>query len=77
MALLGKRCTACGSLEDLTFDCIVARGSKHHSMEWSHRMSFYRAEAKDGNLQVLCNACNSRKRASEEVQLEHPELDPF
>ena len=62
---MGGKCTQCGSTEELTFDCINPQGSDHHSaMDWSWRMSFYRAQFKQGNLQLLCHMCNSTKRDS-------------
>jgi hypothetical protein len=60
-ALLGNRCQVCGSVDGLEFDCNRARGSKHHGMDTSQRMCFYRAQLRMGNLALLCGLCNSLK----------------
>jgi hypothetical protein len=60
-AKLGESCVVCGSTERLTFDCIAPCGHKHHRVDQSARTSFYRREFERGNLQVLCDRCNSRK----------------
>jgi 5-methylcytosine-specific restriction endonuclease McrA len=63
-ALLGNQCALCGALEPLTFDCIVPPpdgGDRHHKIEWSWRISFYRSQLAAGNLQLLCDSCNSAK----------------
>src|SRR5215831_5740316 len=59
--LLGGKCQVCGSTTDLEFDCNSPRGSKHHGMDTSQRMSFYRAQLRMGNLSLLCGPCNSQK----------------
>lgn len=62
--LLGLRCQHCGSKDyrKLEFDCIKPMGKRHHrQMDWSARMSFYRRMYREGNLQLLCGKCNSRK----------------
>jgi hypothetical protein len=61
--VLGRVCVGCGTTENLTLDVIVApeNGDKHHRMEWSWRTSFYRKELAAGNLQVMCDVCNTRK----------------
>lgn len=69
--LLGGECRECGSVEDLTFDCIEPRGDSHHRLDTASRMSFYHKEHKAGNLQVLCMACNVKK------SLQEQELCPF
>ncbi len=61
LSSLGEKCANCGSTKDLTFDCIRPKGHRHHTLEPSARMSFYRAEASQGNLQVLCRPCNASK----------------
>lgn len=58
---LGSRCAACADTERLTFDCMVPAGSGHHSFESSQRMCFYRRQARQGNLQLLCEQCNAIK----------------
>ncbi len=61
MSLLGNVCAHCGTAENLEFDCIYPKGDRHHRGEASQRMCFYRRQFREGNLQVLCNVCNSRK----------------
>ena len=61
MLVLGNACAACGDLENLTFDCIESRGHEHHSGSPAERMAFYIRESRRGNIQVLCQACNSIK----------------
>jgi hypothetical protein len=58
---LGGRCAACGATQHLTFDCRVPRGHAHHGQSTDTRMCFYRAQARVGNLQLLCDRCNSLK----------------
>lgn len=64
--LLGGKCAQCGSTEGLEFDCKQACGDRHHRMDTSARMSFYRAQHKAGNLQLLCSPCNTRKSGDEQ-----------
>lgn len=59
--VLGDKCVECGATEKLEFDCIVPCGDKHHKMEPSTRMSFYHAQHRAKNLQILCTHCNARK----------------
>jgi len=59
--VLGGACAVCGKVRNLEFDCIVPCGDDHHKMEWSWRLSFYRAQFASGNLQLLCQKCNARK----------------
>jgi len=62
---LGGVCALCGHYARLTFDVILpCDGGRHHRMEFSWRVSFYRQQAKLGNLQVLCVHCNARKGGS-------------
>ena len=65
--LLGNKCSQCKrKRKDLQFDCIESRGDHHHQkMEWSWRMSFYRKQFREGNLQLLCGWCHGRKSQSE------------
>lgn len=65
-AKLGKVCKQCGRTRPskrcrLEFDCIHAMGHRHHRIEWSARISFYRAQYQQNNLQVLCTFCNAKK----------------
>lgn len=64
IADLGGRCARCGKKRDLELDCIRPQGHKHHRIEWSWRISFYRSQYAAGNLQVLCKHCNAKKGAS-------------
>ena len=61
MAELGGECMACGTRENLEFDCKIPCGDKHHKMDTSARMSFYRKQHRAGNLQVLCEFHNNQK----------------
>ena len=58
---LGGECEACGKKRGLEFDCIAPAGHRHHRIEWSARLSFYRAMFRDGNLQLLCTRCHAAK----------------
>lgn len=58
---LGGRCAQCGSLSGLSVDHIEEKGYVACKLEWSHRISVYRREAKAGLLQVLCVKCNCKK----------------
>lgn len=60
-AELGGRCAYCGQRTTLQFDCKFPVGDYHHRMEWSWRVSFYREQQRNGNLQLLCERCNARK----------------
>lgn len=59
--LLGAKCNACGETEELEFDCREPRGRGHHGMSSDQRISFYRAEMRKGNIQLLCRVCNAKK----------------
>ena len=59
--LFGARCRICGARDFLEFDCIRPTGDRHHRMDTSARVSFYRRQAALGNLQVLCQRCNAIK----------------
>jgi 5-methylcytosine-specific restriction endonuclease McrA len=58
---LGGKCVECGTTEKLTIDHIDGCEFEHTDIEWSHRISIYRREAKEGKLQVLCETHNSKK----------------
>ena len=60
-AILGGKCERCGAVEELTLDCKIPMGTAHHRIEWSHRISFYRAMLAVKNLALLCNTCNAAK----------------
>lgn len=61
--VLGGKCSACGETEKLEFDCRQPKGHRHHTLEYSSRVSFYLAEHRRGNLQLLCKDCNAIKGA--------------
>lgn len=65
--ILGRRCAHCGTCESLELDCIVPRGHRHHGAGFISRTCFYIREFLDGNIQVLCSRCNSRKGARDEA----------
>jgi hypothetical protein len=58
---LGAHCQGCGTEECLTFDCISPRGDTHHRWSAPQRISFYRKQMREGNLQLLCANCNALK----------------
>lgn len=59
--LLGSKCAVCGKRHELEFDCIKPQGHRHHRIEWSWRISFYRQQMAAGNLQLLCGRHNRLK----------------
>lgn len=66
LAELGDCCKGCGSVKKLEFDYIIPQGDEHHKMDSSARLSFYRAQHRANNLQLLCKRpCHSRKSARE------------
>lgn len=76
MAILGNACARCKTQENLTFDCIQAQGDRHHKIDTSARMSFYRKQHATGNLQILCDACNTAKSVNERNP-QDDEQNPF
>lgn len=58
---LGGKCVKCGTTENLTIDHIDGCEFDHNGVEWSHRISIYRREAKEGKLQILCDKHNCQK----------------
>lgn len=62
LVVLGGQCVCCGTTQDLEFDCIAPAGDRHHRLDTSARMSFYRSQHyHHANLQILCRTCNSKK----------------
>lgn len=61
MFILGDKCAHCGTKESLTFDCIRPVNQGHHRMSSAARMTFYTRQARAGNIQILCHACNVKK----------------
>ncbi len=79
---LGGQCFRCGTDKDLDFDCIVPQGDRHHKMDTSARMSFYRRQHRENkNVQLLCRTkCHKIKNAEEELkrqQREKEDNEPF
>lgn len=66
----GNCCAMCKRTKlevKLHIDCIVPRGNKHHrKLGWDQRMRFYLQQEKDGNIQLLCEQCNSIKGTVED-----------
>jgi 5-methylcytosine-specific restriction endonuclease McrA len=60
---LGGKCVRCGVINNLTFDCIRPTGDGHHRMSAVQRMTYYLRQARLGNVQILCAACNTSKGA--------------
>lgn len=67
LILLGGTCFKCGTEDMLEFDCIQPQGHRHHTFDTSQRMSFYRAQYKKGNLQILCERCHNKKASKEQL----------
>jgi 5-methylcytosine-specific restriction endonuclease McrA len=62
MNLYGGECAHCGATENLTLDALnPTKRRAHHRMDSSARMSWYSAQHRKNNLQILCRSCNSRK----------------
>lgn len=61
VCMLGNKCAACASTEDLTFDCWAPAGDRHHRLSAPERITFYRRQMRAGNVQLLCASCNSLK----------------
>lgn len=74
---LGSLCVNCKREDDLEFDCIIPQGDKHHKMDTSARMSFYRAQHRNGNIQLLCEKCHRIKSASEQPEVVEESVNPF
>lgn len=68
--VLGAVCRECGSTENLTFDLIKPHlDDRHHRWNGYQRVKLYWSEhTHAGNVQVLCDTCNSRKGALERPQ---------
>jgi hypothetical protein len=59
--ILGGCCAECKTKRKLQFDCIRPTGDWHHRIEWSWRISFYRKQLREQNLQLLCEFHNKQK----------------
>ena len=64
---LGGKCAVCGSTIDLELDHKSGITWAHSALEWSHRISVYRSEAKQGLLRVLCRKHNRPGRPRSEI----------
>lgn len=73
---LGGRCVVCGTTRRLQFDCIVPQGDTHHKMEWSARISFYRRQHREKNLQLLCKPDHETKSSKERPGSEPSYAEP-
>src|SRR6266850_1261106 len=51
---LGGCCVDCGSTRKLEFDCEIPQGDKHHKMDTSARICFYRKQHSNGNVRLRC-----------------------
>lgn len=70
VAELGGKCAQCGTRgtrkNPLELDCKKPQGDDHHRrMDSSARVSFYRKQRAQGNLQVLCKKHHGAKSARE------------
>jgi len=78
LTALGGCCAECFALTHLEFDCILPQGHVHHTLGTAKRMTFYRRQHTEGNLQILCNRCNRQKAKLDVVYLKQKlETEPF
>lgn len=56
---LGGVCNACGATDDLQFHVIGGGHQRHHGLDPSRRMSFYRKMARLGKVRLLCRSCHA------------------
>lgn len=64
----------------ITFDCIIPQGDKHHRGSTDQRMSFYIKQIKLNNIQLLCEKHNAQKKARTDGLVQHKpkkEEEPF
>lgn len=78
--VLGGTCKECGTKDELEFDCINPVGDWHHQgTDSSGRMSFYRAQHRADNVQLLCKKlCHPKKTRQDALKAVERELtEPF
>lgn len=65
--LLGWVCKMCDKEKrKMEFDCIIPQGDRHHRMDTSARICFYRKQYQANNLQLLCRQCHIKKTKKEQ-----------
>ena len=69
VAQLGGKCVQCGTSgtkkNPVEIDCRTPKGDRHHRIEQSSRISFYRAQMREENLQLLCKRHHGQKSQKE------------
>lgn len=70
LARLGGRCAVCGTKERLEFDHPLGRDYDPASLSGWRRIKRYEADARAGNLRVLCRYDNASRRSWEHHWLE-------
>lgn len=75
--VLGNKCAhpGCNATEDLSLDCIVPQGARHHRIDRGRRATFYWRQFKANNLQLLCKKHNDIKQDYSHEY--HQQQDPF
>ena len=77
---LGGACRECGAEDRLEFDCIEPIGHHHHRAGFTWRISIYRRQHAQDNLQLLCERCHMEKTKRENascVASTETESQPF
>lgn len=64
IARMGGECAECGATTDLTFHHPFGRPWKPSEHNARHRLRLYEADLAAGNLELLCNSCNSHDGAA-------------
>ena len=60
--MLGGVCQLCGSSDHLELHYRPGGGRSHHGLGWRARLSFYKAKARLGEVQLLCASDHRRIR---------------
>jgi 5-methylcytosine-specific restriction endonuclease McrA len=55
----GGKCSCCGGTEHLQFHLLRPAREGHHGRDTSSRTSFYRRQARQANLQLVCARCHT------------------